>query len=116
MLQFEFVKIIFVIRQTYIQKFGEIIINNRIINIDLTSDKRWDNYYPFVLSLKPAESLYSFLNGEVFLIVILDGHEMKRMAKKMGYDLEIAMTKNEGFIFYQENIKINFPTMIFVTL
>ena len=32
--------------------------------------KSWGNYYPFTLSIKSKESLYAFLRGDIFIIVI----------------------------------------------
>lgn len=66
------------------------------------TDKRWDNYYPFTLSIKTPDFLYSFINGEVYLLVVLDGSIMKAMSKEIGYDLEIVMSEEVGFLFTKE--------------
>ena len=63
------------------------------------TEKRWDNYYPFTLSIKNREALYAFLNGEVYLMVIVDGSVLKSMSKKIGYDLEIVLSEEVGFVF-----------------
>ncbi|AQZ93451.1 hypothetical protein ACFSB1_12410 [Halopseudomonas phragmitis] len=63
------------------------------------TDGRWDNYYPFTLSIKDAASLYRFLAGEVYLFVVVDGSILKSMFKSIGYDLDIVMSEDAGFIF-----------------
>ncbi|MBH0045684.1 hypothetical protein [Pseudoalteromonas sp. NZS11_1] len=63
------------------------------------TDERWDNYYPFTLSIQSAESLYSFLSGKIFLFVVVDGAILKKMFKENGYDLEIVMTEDAGFVY-----------------
>lgn len=63
------------------------------------TDKRWINYYPFTLSIETPESLYAFLNGEVFLLVVLDGVIIKELSKEIGYNLEIIMSEGVGFIY-----------------
>ncbi len=66
------------------------------------TEMRWDNYYPFTLSIKGGESLYSFLSGKVYLIVIIDGSILKDMSKNIGYDLDIVMSEDAGFVFTKE--------------
>lgn len=65
------------------------------------TDGRWDNYYPFTLSIKGADSLYRFLTGEVYLFVVIDGSILKSMFKGIGYDLDVVMSEDAGFIFYK---------------
>lgn len=66
------------------------------------TDRRWNNYYPFTLSIETPESLFAFLNGEVFLLVVLDGVIMKELSKGIGYDLEIVMSEEAGFIYTKD--------------
>lgn len=63
------------------------------------TDGRWDNYYPFTLSIRDAESLYRFLTGEVYLFVVIDGSILKAMFKGIGFDLDIVMSEDAGFVF-----------------
>ncbi|WP_321492272.1 hypothetical protein [uncultured Desulfobacter sp.] len=63
------------------------------------TEKRWDNYYPFTLSINNRESLYAFLNGDVYLMVIVDGSILKSMSTKIGYDLDIVLSEEAGFVF-----------------
>ncbi len=63
------------------------------------TDGRWDNYYPFTLSIRDAESLYRFLTGEVYLFVVIDGSILKAMFKDIGFDLDIVMSEDAGFVF-----------------
>lgn len=62
------------------------------------TDGRWDNYYPFTLSIKDAESLYRFLTGEVYLFVIIDASVLKSMFKDIGCHLDVVMSEDAGFI------------------
>lgn len=61
------------------------------------TEKRWDNYYPFTLSLKTPEVLYAFLKGDVYVIVVIDGVVLKSLARDIGYDLSVVMADNIGF-------------------
>lgn len=76
-------------------------INEPIVYLlnQVKTEKRWDNYYPFTLSIKNREALYAFLNGEVYLMVIVDGSILKSMSKKIGYDLDIVLSDEAGFVF-----------------
>jgi hypothetical protein len=66
------------------------------------TEMRWDNYYPFTLSLTSGESLFRFLNGEIYLIVVIDGSVLKEMSNNIGYDLDIIMSEDAGFVFSKE--------------
>jgi hypothetical protein len=63
------------------------------------NEKSWGNYYPFTLSIKSAASLFAFLKGDIYLIVVLDGKVMKEMAENIGYKLNIIQSKDLGFQF-----------------
>lgn len=63
------------------------------------TEQRWDNYYPFVLSIKDPINLYRFIAGEVYVVVMISSIVLKEMAYDIGYDLEISGVDNEAFIF-----------------
>jgi hypothetical protein len=63
------------------------------------TEQRWDNYYPFVLSITNADNLYRFIAGEVYVLVVLDSSVLKEMAIDIGYELEVSEAENEAFIF-----------------
>lgn len=76
------------------------------------TEQVWGNYYPFTLSLKTPETLYSFLKGEIYVIVILDGFVMKKIAESIGYKLEVVMDGSVGLIFTKDVDGINEPIKI----
>lgn len=63
------------------------------------TEQRWDNYYPFVLSIKDPINLYRFIAGEVYVLVAVSCIALKEMASDIGYDLAISDSQNEAFIF-----------------
>lgn len=63
------------------------------------TEQCWDNYYPFVLSIKDPINLYRFIAGEVYVLVMISSIVLKEMASEIGYDLEISEIENEAFIF-----------------
>lgn len=63
------------------------------------TEQRWDNYYPFVLSIKDPINLYRFIAGEVYVLVMISSIVLKEMASDIGYDLEISEFENQAFIF-----------------
>ncbi|WP_404345049.1 hypothetical protein [Vreelandella venusta] len=63
------------------------------------TEQRWDNYYPFVLSIKDPINLYRFIAGEVYVLVAVSSLVLKEMASDIGYDLAISEFENEAFIF-----------------
>nr|WP_156889263.1 hypothetical protein [Halomonas sp. 1513] len=63
------------------------------------TEQRWDNYYPFVLSIKDPVNLYRFIAGEVYVVVMISSIVLKEMASDIGYELEISEFENEAFIF-----------------
>lgn len=62
------------------------------------TEQRWDNYYPFVLSFSDAVNLYKFIAGEVYVLVVIDGIELERMAADIGYKLQFSEVENEAVI------------------
>jgi len=42
----------------------------------------WMSYYPFALSIRNPEHLFLFLNGDIFILVIVDLGEMAKLAEK----------------------------------
>jgi len=42
----------------------------------------WKSYYPFTLSIRNPEHLFLFLNGDIFILVIIDLGEMAKLADK----------------------------------
>ncbi|OCH51869.1 hypothetical protein [Vibrio sp. ZF57] len=73
------------------------------------TEQRWDNYYPFVLSIKDPVNLYRFIVGEVYVFVAVSSVVLKEMASDIGYDLEISEFKNEGFVFSKSLTGCNEP-------
>ncbi len=61
------------------------------------TEQRWDNYYPFVLSIKDPTNLYRFIAGDVYVLVAISSVVLKDMASDIGYDLEVS--DNVAFIF-----------------
>jgi hypothetical protein len=66
---------------------------------EVKNKKSWGNYYPFTLSIKSADSLFAFLKGDIFLIVVLDGRVMKEMAEDIGFKLDIVQSIDVGLQF-----------------
>ena len=52
------------------------------------NEQEWGNYYPFTLSIKSPESLYDFINGDVFIFVVLDFSVIEKKSKEIGFDVE----------------------------
>lgn len=63
------------------------------------TEQRWDNYYPFVLSIKDPVNLYRFIVGEVYVLVVISRIALKEMASDIGYDLAFSDFENEALIF-----------------
>jgi hypothetical protein len=76
------------------------------------NDQVWDCYYPFVLSIQSHKHLYSFLKGDLFLMVIFDINKMITTALKDGIALtpldedsytlqakEISLNPKDAFLF-----------------
>ena len=67
-----------------------------MLNHDKT-EQLWGNYYPFTLSLLEPETLYAFLNGEIYLLVIISQSSLRLRADTAGFDLNVVMANNVGF-------------------
>ena len=63
------------------------------------TEQRWDNYYPFVLSIKNPNNLYRFIAGDIYVLVAISSVVLKDMASDIGYELEVSEYENEAFIF-----------------
>lgn len=63
------------------------------------TEQRWDNYYPFVLSIKDPVNLYRFIAGKVYVLILIGCNTLKEMASDIGYNLEFSNFENEAFIF-----------------
>lgn len=87
----------------YEKDFDEVFegIDNPVVYMlnQAKTEQRWDNYYPFVLSIKDPANLYRFIAGEVYVLVAVSSAVLKEMASDIGYDLEISEYENEAFIF-----------------
>ncbi len=83
--------------------FNEVFrgIENPIIYMlnQAKTERRWDNYYPFVLSIKDPANLYRFIAGKVYVFVAINCAVLKEMASEIGYELEVSDFENEAFIF-----------------
>ncbi|MBY7798687.1 hypothetical protein KW430_07475 [Vibrio fluvialis] len=66
------------------------------------NEQAWDNYYPFTLSIQAPESFYRFVNGEVFIIIMIDLAVMERKAKQLGLDTEIVFDGATALFFSKE--------------
>lgn len=78
---------------------------------DTKNEKEWGNYYPFTLSIKSPDYLYKFINGDVFIFVVLDFSVIEEKSKEIGFDVEfvfdgamalkfIKSEENEGSIAF----------------
>lgn len=63
------------------------------------NEQAWGNYYPFTLSIKSPESLYQFINGDIFTIVIIDFSMIEKKAAKIGFDVELVSDGTIGLSF-----------------
>lgn len=63
------------------------------------TEQHWDNYYPFVLSIKDPNNLYRFISGDIYALVAISRAVLKDMASDIGYELEFSEYENESFIF-----------------
>ncbi|HCH6157136.1 TPA: hypothetical protein NK235_002813 [Vibrio parahaemolyticus] len=66
------------------------------------NDLLWDNYYPFTLSIQSPESFYRFVNGDVFIIVMIDLAVMERKAKQLSLDTELVFDGAMALYFSKE--------------
>lgn len=73
------------------------------------TEQRWDNYYPFVLSIEDSVNLYRFIAGEVYVLVLIGCNTLKEMASDIGYGIELSDFENEAFIFSKSLIGCNEP-------
>lgn len=67
-----------------------------MLNHDKT-EQLWGNYYPFTLSLKDPETLYAFISGTIYLLVLISQRSLRDRAEAAGFDLEVVMADNVGF-------------------
>lgn len=68
------------------------------------NEQAWGNYYPFTLSISSPESLYGFINGEIYILVVLDGKIIKQKASSAGYKIEYIMDGKNGVSFTTINL------------
>ena len=61
------------------------------------TEQLWGNYYPFTLSLLEPETLYAFLSGAVYLLVLISQPSLHARANAAGFDLKVVMADNIGF-------------------
>ncbi len=78
-------------------------------------NKAWGNYYPFTLSIKSKESLYAFLKGDIYLVVILDEMVLGELAKEMGFDFEVILANEIRYSFSKESEGWDEPYRAFVS-
>ncbi|KAA8985190.1 hypothetical protein [Halospina sp. K52047b] len=67
-----------------------------MLNHDKT-EQLWGNYYPFTLSLLEPETLYAFLKGKIYLLVIVSQSSLRLRADAASFDLNVVMANNVGF-------------------
>lgn len=79
------------------------------------TEQRWDNYYPFVLSIKDPSNLYRFIAGDIYVLVVVSNLVLKEMASDIGYDLEISECNNEAFIFTKPLDGCDEPFKVIIT-
>lgn len=79
------------------------------------TEQRWDNYYPFVLSIKDSLDLYRFIAGDIYVLVAISTVVLKEMASDIGYDLEVSEYENEAFIFSKNLDGCDEPLVAIVT-
>jgi hypothetical protein len=54
----------------------------------------WGVYFPFTLSIREPQNLLAFLEGNVYVLVVLDRDAMCAVAKKHG--ITLTFNQNEG--------------------
>ncbi len=52
------------------------------------TQRAWGNYYPFTLSLSDPESLYQFIRGNIYLIVVICIEQLANSARLYGMEVE----------------------------
>jgi len=67
-----------------------------MLNHDKT-EQLWGNYYPFTLSLLEPETLYAFLSGAIYLLVLISRPSLHVRAGAACFDLNVVMANNVGF-------------------
>jgi hypothetical protein len=56
---------------------------------ELKNTRAWAPYIPFTLTLTSNDNLWSFVRGDVFVLIVLELEQLCIIAKKMGYDASI---------------------------
>ncbi|MBL3827215.1 MULTISPECIES: hypothetical protein [unclassified Marinobacter] len=77
-----------------------------MLNHDKT-EQLWGNYYPFTLSLLEPETLYAFLSGTIFLLVVISQSSLRARANASGFDLNVVMANNIGFELFNRASMFN---------
>lgn len=67
-----------------------------MLNHDKT-EQLWGNYYPFTLALIEPEILYAFLNGSIYLLVVMSRSSLRLRADAASFHLNVIMGNNIGF-------------------
>lgn len=65
-------------------------------------EKTWGNYYPFTLSIKSAKSLYAFLKGDIYIIVVFDAAVMETLAQSEGFSFSVIMSGDAAYSLTKE--------------
>ena len=62
---------------------------------EFKSNRAWAPYYPFTLSIKSESALYDFIQGELYLLVLLDCDVLSELAAKRGYAVDLNLDDQE---------------------
>lgn len=62
---------------------------------EFKSNRAWAPYYPFTLSIQSERALYDFIQGELYLLVLLDCDVLSELAAKHGYAVNLNLDDNE---------------------
>ena len=66
------------------------------------NEQMWGCYFPFTLSIMTPESLYAFLRGDIYIIVVFDAAELIRVAREKG--LSLTFLNDELFAYQFEKV------------
>lgn len=83
-------------REGYDEIFGELFKNGRSFLLSVNDMKRQQRaYYPFPLSIKDANALYRFLNGELVMFVVVNLDQVNRQLS--GRSMTISASSRDDY-------------------
>jgi len=63
------------------------------------NSQAWGSYYPFVLSIDQPEELYTFLKGDVYILVVIEFGVCEALAHEKGWQLKYQESGDYAFEF-----------------